>query len=218
MKNISIFGTGIVGRTLGTRLINLGYQVMMGSRTPDNEKAKEWVAQNGENARNGTFTDAALHADIILNCTKGSITIDVFEMAGKDNLKGKIILDLSNPLDFSNGMPPSLYPQWSNTYSLGEAIQDLLPDSKVVKTLNMVNCEVMADASKCGGDGTMFLCGNDIDAKNTISGILKEFAWKDILDLGDIKGARGMESMLPIWLRIWSSSGKGHFGFKIVGL
>lgn len=218
MNDISIFGTGAVGRTLGSRLVQLGHRVMMGSRTANNEKAMEWADKNGRLALNGTFEDAADFSNIILNCTKGGITLEVFEMAGKEKLKNKIIVDISNPLDFSNGMPPSLYPQWSNTYSLAEAIQDLLPQSKVVKTLNMVNCEVMADASRCGGNGTMFICGNDGDAKVAVQSILDEFGWKKILDLGDIKAARGMEALLPIWLRIWQTTGNGHFGFDVVGL
>jgi predicted dinucleotide-binding enzyme len=139
-------------------------------------------------------------------------------MAGKEKLKGKTILDLSNPLDFSNGMPPSLYPQWSNTYSLAEAIQDALPQTFIVKSLNMVNCEVMADASRCGGNATMLLCGNHDKAKSDIKEILHEFGWEKTLDLGDTKGARGMEALLPVWLRIWQSTGNGHFAFDIVGI
>ncbi|MCC6818414.1 MAG: NAD(P)-binding domain-containing protein [Bacteroidia bacterium] len=218
MKNISIFGTGAVGRTLGTKLVQLGHRVMMGSRTKDNEKAMEWADKNGQNALYGNFEDAAEFSNIIINCTKGAITLEVFELAGINKLKNKIILDLSNPLDFSNGMPPSLYPQWSNTYSLGEAIQDKLPESKVVKSLNMVNCEVMADATLCGGSASMFICGNDDEAKKEIASILNEFGWTKIIDLGDIKGARGLESLLPIWVRLWSTTGNGHIAFDIVGL
>lgn len=218
MKDISIFGTGAVGRTLGSRLLGLGHKVMLGSRTADNEKAREWVEKHGENALTGTFEDAAKFSNFIINCTKGAITLEVFDMAGADNLKGKVVLDLSNPLDFSNGMPPSLYPQWSNTYSLGEAIQDKLKDCHVVKSLNMVNCEVMADASRCGAQASMFVCGNNADAKKEVEVILRAFGWNKIIDLGDITGARGMESLLPIWVRIWSTSGNGHFAFDIVGL
>lgn len=191
---------------------------MMGSRTADNEKALEWADKNGRLALCGTFSDAAEFSNLIINCTKGAITLEVFEMAGKEKLKGKTILDLSNPLDFSNGMPPSLYPQWSNTYSLAEAIQDALPQTFIVKSLNMVNCEVMADASRCGGNATMLLCGNHDKAKSDIKEILHEFGWEKTLDLGDIKGARGMEALLPVWLRIWQSTGNGHFAFDIVGI
>lgn len=218
MKDISIFGTGVVGRTLGNKLIQLGHRVMMGSRTADNEKSAEWAEKNGRMALCGTFGDAAEFSDLIINCTKGAITLEVFELAGKDKLKGKTILDLSNPLDFSNGMPPYLYPQWSNNYSLGEAIQDALPDSYVVKSLNMVNCEVMANAERCGGKATMLLCGNHEKSKSEVKAVLESFGWTKIIDLGDIKGARGMEAMLPVWLRIWQATGNGHFAFDVVGI
>ena len=212
---IGILGTGAVGRTIGSKLIELGYQVMMGSRTADNEKATAWVQSHGTNATNGTFADVAVFANIIFNCTKGEITLDVFNLAGIENFRQKTIVDISNPLDFSHGMPPSLFPQWSNTNSLGEEIQRLLPDALIVKTLNMVNCEVMVDATRCGADATMFICGNDAAAKASVLHILQQFAWKDTIDLGDITASRAMEMLLPIWLKTWMATGNGHFAFKI---
>lgn len=216
MKKIGILGTGMVGNTIGTRLIQLGSQVMMGSRTKDNAKAKEWVAVNGEKASQGTFSDAANFADIIFNCTKGEHSIEVIKSAGIENLSGKILADISNPLDFSNGMPPTLIPSLCNTNSLGEAIQKLLPKAKVVKTLNIVNCEVMVDASKCGGEATMFVAGNDNDAKAEVKKILNLFCWKDIIDLGAIIHSRSTEMMLPIWLSTYRATKNGYIGFKII--
>ncbi len=113
-------------------------------------------------------------------------------------------------------MPPSLVPEWTNTNSLGEEIQALLPGANVVKTLNIVNCEVMVDAKKSGGDPTMFIAGNNAQAKEEVKKLLRQFGWNDIIDLGDISGARGMEMLLPIWLRVWGATRNGHFGFKIV--
>ncbi len=216
MKKIGILGTGIVGKTIGNKLIELGYKVMMGSRTKSNETAREWVALNGANASEGSFSDATLFGDIIFNCTKGDSSIKALQMARPENFKGRIVIDLANPLDFSQGMPPSLLPQFSNTTSLGEMIHKLLPEAHVVKTLNMVNCEVMVDAKKSGGDPTMFICGNDEEAKKEVTSLLNQFGWIDIIDLGDISAARGTEMMLPIWLRTWQATGNGHFGFKIV--
>ncbi len=216
MRKIGVLGTGMVGNTLGSKLIQLGYEVMMGSRTATNEKAQAWVAANGEKASAGTFEETARFGDIILNCTKGDITLEVFKMAGAQNFDSKILIDIANPLDFSQGMPPSLLPQYSNTNSLGEEIQKLLPNAHVVKTLNMVNCEVMADAKKSGGDPTMFMCGNSAEAKAEVKTLLNQFNWTDIIDLGDITSSRTTEMMLPIWLRTWMATGNGYFAFKIV--
>src|SRR5450432_530234 len=216
MEKIGIFGTGVVGNTIGTKLAQLGYEIMMGSRTAANEKAITWAEANGKNASNGTFKDAAEFGDIIFNCTKGESALEVFELAGIDKFKGKVIVDVTNPLDFSKGMPPSLIPEYTNTNSLGEEIQKLLPGANVVKTLNMVNCEVMVNAKKSGGDPTMFISGNSAEAKEKVKELLNQFGWTDIIDLGDITTARGTEMLLPIWLRTYMATGNGYFGFKII--
>ncbi|WP_036679511.1 NADPH-dependent F420 reductase [Daejeonella oryzae] len=216
MKKIAVLGTGMVGNTIGTKLIELGYTVMMGSRSANNEKAQAWVAAVGEKASAGTFEDAAKFGEIIFNCTKGEASLEAIRMAGIENFTGKTVIDIANPLDFSKGMPPSLIPELSNTNSLGEEIQKLIPDGNVVKTLNIVNCEVMVDAKRSGGDPTMFLCGNKADAKEEVKTILQQFSWSDIIDLGDITTARGTEMLLPIWLRTWFATGNGYFAFKIV--
>lgn len=216
MKKIGVLGTGMVGNVIGAKLVQLGYEVKMGSRTADNEKALAWVAANGGRASAGTFADAAAFGEIIFNCTKGEVTLKILEQAGKENFRDKTLVDISNPLDFSHGMPPSLIPALSNTNSLGEEIQKLLPDAHVVKSLNIVNCEVMVDAKKSGGDPTMFVSGNNAEAKKEVKKILDQFGWKDIIDLGDISTARGTEMLLPIWLRTWMATGNGYFAFKIV--
>ena len=216
MQQIGVFGTGVVGNTIATKLIQLGYKVMMGSRMAGNEKALSWIDANGKRASAGTFADAAQYGEIIFNCTKGEISLDVFKQAGIEKFAGKVVVDISNPLDFSKGMPPSLISQYTNNNSLAEEIQKLLPDAYVVKTLNMVNCEVMVNPKKSGGEGTMFISGNDNDAKEKVKIFLDQFGWKDIIDLGDITTARGMEMLLPLWLRIFMATGSGYFAFKIV--
>jgi len=216
MEKIGIFGTGVVGNSIGTKLVQLGYSVMMGSRTASNEKANAWVAANGKNASAGTFNDTADFGDIIFNCTRGDATLEVFKQAGIDRLNNKVIVDIRNPLDFSKGMPPSLIPEFSNTNSLAEEIQKLLPAARVVKTLNIVNCEVMVNPRKSGGDPTMFISGNDTAAKEKVKGILNQFGWTDIIDLGDVTTSRGTEMLLPIWLRIYMATGNGYFAFKII--
>ena len=212
---IGVFGTGVVGNTIATKLIQLGYKVMMGSRMAANEKAVTWVKSNGKDASTGTFKDAAAF-DIIFNCTKGDAALEIFKQAGIEDFKNKIIIDVSNPLDFSKGMPPLLIPQYTNINSLGEEIQKLLPDAHVVKTLNIVNCEVMVDPKKSGGDPTMFVSGNNTPAKEKVKALLHQFGWNDIIDLGDITTARGAEMLLPLWLRTFMATGNAYFAFKII--
>ena len=216
MKTVAVFGTGMVGNTIGSKLIQLGYEVMMGSRTADNEKAAGWVKSNGSKASKGTFADAAAFGEIIFNCTKGEHSLEVMQSAEAKNLSGKILIDVSNPLDFSKGMPPTLIPALVNTNSLGEEIQKSLSETHVIKTLNIVNCEVMVNASKCGGDATMLIAGNNSDAKAETEELLAQFGWKDIIDLGDIKHARSMEMMLPVWLSLYMATKNPYLGFKIV--
>ena len=143
MKNIAILGTGMVGNALGTKLVSLGHKVKMGSRTANNEKASAWAALNGELASNGTFADAAAFSEVIFNCTSGQVSLEALELAEQENLQGKILVDVANPLDFSKGMPPSL--TLCNTDSLGEVIQRQFTDIKVVKTLNTINCQLMVN-------------------------------------------------------------------------
>jgi len=210
---IAVLGTGMVGEALGTKLVQLGHHVTMGSRTPDNQKAARWAKKNGINASQGTFADAAAMSELVFVCTKGEGTLDAIHSVGA-GLDDKVVVDVSNPLDFSPGMPPSLL--ICNTDSLGEQVQKAVPSAKVVKTLNTVNCEVMVDPARAS-DPTMFICGNDSGAKAKVATLLKSFGWTDIIDLGDIKSARGMEMLLPAWLSLMNVIGNADFGFKIVG-
>jgi 8-hydroxy-5-deazaflavin:NADPH oxidoreductase len=212
---IAVLGTGMVGNTIASKLVSLGHEVKMGSRTATNEKAAEWVKQTGKGASQGTFAEAAEFGEIAFHATSGGGAIDVVRSA-RDGLKGKILVDISNPLDFSKGFPPSL--SVSNTDSLGEQIQRELPDTKVVKTLNTVNCFLMVDAGKVnGGDHDMFICGNDEGAKGHVSEILKGwFGWKNLVDLGDITNARATEGYLPMWVRLYGALKTADFNIKIV--
>jgi predicted dinucleotide-binding enzyme len=210
---IGILGTGMVGEALGTKLAQLGHQVKMGSRTANNEGAAEWVKAVGANASQGTFSDAVAFGEMSFICLKGAVFLDVVKTIAPAALEGKVLVDVSNPLDFSRGMPSSL--SICNTNSLGEEVQKAAPSAKVVKTLNIVNSEVMVDPAK-GGHPTMLLCGNDADAKTKVSALLKAMGWRDILDLGDITKSRGTEMLLPLWLNLFALFSNPHFGFKVV--
>lgn len=214
---IAVFGTGMVGDTIGSKLIELGHDVMMGSRSKDNEKAKAFAEKHKGKGTAGTFAEAASFGEIIFNCTAGAGSIEALKMAGEQNINGKIIVDLANPLDFSRGMPPSL--SIVNTNSLGEEIQKSFPQTKVVKTLNTMWCGLMVNPLMInGGDHHVFVCGNEASAKEEVRAILKSFGWNDknILDLGDLSASRGTEMYLPLWLRIWGATNNGAFNIKIV--
>jgi len=214
---IAVLGTGNVGKTIGNRLIELGHNVCMGSRTADNAKAIEFAAIKPEQTTNGTYADAAQFGELIFNCTSGMGSINALELAGDDNLKGKILIDVSNPLDASQGFPPSL--SICNTNSLGEEIQSRFPDLKVVKTLNTMWCGLMVNPQMINqGDHQVFMSGNDSEAKQKVSEVLKSFGWPEasILDLGDITTARGTEMWLPLWLRIYGAKKSGAFNIKII--
>ena len=215
MKKIGILGTGDVGRRIASRLVKLGYEVKIGSRTATNEKAMEWVSQNGENASAGTFTDAVAFGDIIFNCTKGEIALTVIEMAGIENFTGKTVADITNPLELNNGMPITLLPQYINTTSVAEEVQKLLPKANVVKTLNIVNSELMANGENAPAGTTMMLCGNNEQAKDEIKTLLTQFGWKDILDLGDLTGARAMEMYSAMWLSVFGATQNVNFTITI---
>ena len=214
---IAVFGTGNVGDTIGSKLVELGHPVMMGSRTNDNEKAKAFVAKHNGKASAGTFADAAAFGEIVFNCTAGMGSFEALKLAGEKNLDGKVIVDLANSLDFSKGMPPSL--AIVNTNSLGEEIQRTFPKTLVVKALNTMWCGLMVNPAMInGGDHNTFICGNEATAKEKVKELLKSFGWleKNILDLGDITKARGTEMYLPLWLSIYGATNNGAFNIRIV--
>ncbi len=213
---IGVLGTGNVGITIATKLIELGHEVKVGSRNSGNEKALAFVAKNGTSASEGTFADAAAFGEINFNCTKGDSSLEALRMAKATNLNNKVLIDVSNPLDSTSGMPPTLL--ISNTNSLGEEIQKEFPETFVVKTLNTIWCGLMVNPRLLAESHTIFICGNSDEAKTKAKKILKEFGWieDEILDLGDITNARGTESYLPIWLRIYLTTKTGAFNIKIV--
>jgi predicted dinucleotide-binding enzyme len=215
VMKISVLGTGMVGETIASKLVALGHEVKMGSRSANNEKAAAWVKKAGAKASQGTFADAAAFGELLFNCTLGTGSLEALEAAGKQNLKGKILVDTSNPLDFSKGMPPSLFTPSND--SLGERIQRAFPELKVVKSLNTINANVMVEPSRVPGEHAVFVSGNDAEAKRQVKQLLTEgFGWKQVIDLGDITTSRGTESYLMLWLRLWGALGTPDFNISIV--
>ena len=214
---IGVLGTGAVGTTIASKLIELGHQVMIGSRSNTNEKAIEFVNKYDSNASNGTFEQAADFGEIVFNCIKGEFSIEALKSVGK-GIEGKILIDISIPVNTHVGAPLSLIPELCNTSSLGEEIQKNFPDTKVVKTLNTMWSTVMtAPSTLKNGDHSNFICGNDDEAKTTVRSLLNEMGWKEesIIDLGDIVGSRGTEATILLWLRIWGAT-IGTFSLKVV--
>lgn len=222
---IAVLGSGMVGRTLAARIAELGHEVVIGTRDPQATMARTegdamgnppfsvWKAEHPI-VTLAAFPDAAAAAELIVNATSGAGALDALQLAGAEHLAGKVLVDVSNPLDFSAGFPPTLFVK--DTDSLAEQIQRAFPGAKVVKTLNTVNASVMADpASLNGADHTIFVSGDDAAAKEIVTALLASFGWSDILDLGDLSTARGAEMLLPVWLRLMRTLGTARFNFKI---
>jgi predicted dinucleotide-binding enzyme len=195
---IGVLGTGLVGRTIGTKLWQLGHQVMLGSRDEANPTAIAWAKKlGGPHALYGSFRNAGAFGEIVFNCTLGAASVDVLKQVGADNLKGKILIDTSNPIDYSKEKMTLFV---CNNDSLGEQIQREFPEARVVKTLNTMNANVMVEPDKVPGRSDVFVSGDDPEAKAEVTRILREwFGWKAIIDLGDITTSRGVEMFLPLW-------------------
>jgi predicted dinucleotide-binding enzyme len=213
--NIGVLGTGIVARTLGRRLVELGHSVALGSRDANHPAAVEWLATVGtaRGSRAGTFADAAAHGAVLINATSGAGSIAAIRSAGERNLHGKVLLDVSNPLDFSSG---ELHLSVVNTDSLAEQIQRSFPDVRVVKTLNTVNAEVMVHPERLPEETSMFVAGDDPEAKATAADLLRSLGWRSILDLGGIAAARGMEMYLVLWVSIMQTQQGAMFNVRVV--
>lgn len=220
IMNIGVLGTGVVGETIATALTEKGHNVRMGSRSATNEKAAEWVKRSNKHATQGDFNDAASFGEIVFLCLNGGHALDAVRSVDGSNVAGKIVIDVTNPLDFTKGMPPQLLEGLSNSNSLGEEIQKAWPSAKVVKTFNTVNCNVMVNPKLVnGGDHTMFVCGNDADAKNKVKHFLVDtFGWKpdNLLDMGGIQSSRVTEAYVPFWVSMMQAVGSPMFSIKVV--
>ncbi len=222
---IAVLGTGMVGQAIAGRLHELGHTVVIGTRDPaatlartepdgmGNPPFSAWRAAH-ESVAVATLADAAASAELVVNASSGAVSLDLLGLAGADNLAGKVLVDIANPLDFSNGFPPTLFVK--ETDSLGEQIQRAFPETKVVKTLNTLNASLMVDPKSLGESSSIFVSGNDSQAKATVVSLLQSFGHDDVIDLGPLETARGTEMLLPIWLRLMGTLGTGTFNFKIV--
>jgi 8-hydroxy-5-deazaflavin:NADPH oxidoreductase len=211
---VGIVGSGMVGTTVGTRLMQLGHKVLLGTRDAASPTATEWAATSGGTV--GTYPEAVKHGELIINATAGTSSVAALRQADPDDLVHKVVIDIANPLDFSNGFPPSLNPV--NTDSLGEQLQAAFPQARIVKTLNTVLASIMIDPRSLPGRHDIFLAGNDEEAKDTARELLIEFGWpvEDIIDLGGIRAARGTEMFMALWLGLDAALGTGNFNIRVV--
>lgn len=221
---IGIIGGGMVGQTLGRALAAQGNAVTIGIREPSAaELARErrggqpladWAEATG--AAVATMAGAAAGAELVINATEGTASLAALALCGPGAFDGKVLLDVSNPLDFSRGMPPFLSPDLSGGTSLGEAIQAAHPAARVVKAFNTVADAVMVNPALIPGDHDLLICGNDAGAKATVTAIAHSFGWGSVVDLGDITAARGTEGLLPLWLRLWQVTGTRAVNIRVV--
>jgi predicted dinucleotide-binding enzyme len=223
---IAVLGTGIVGQTVAGKLSDLGHDVVIGTRDPAATLARSEPDAMGNPAfptwqaghpavRLAGFAEAAAEGELVVNATGGAASLEVLTQAGAANLAGKVLLDISNPLDFSQGFPPSLFVK--DTDSLAEQIQRAFPDARVVKSLNTMTAALMVDPTRVGGgDHSVFVSGDDAAAKQTVVDLLTSMGHTDVIDVGDLSTARGTEMLLPIWVRLMGALGTPYFNFKIV--
>jgi len=220
---IGIIGSGVVAQTLGNKLIGLGHDLILGTRDPDKLDDKkmfgatlrEWTSKTGGRGKVATFKEAAARGELLINATSGEVSLEALKLASADTVGSKVLIDVANELDFSKGRPPGVLA--SQERCLAEKLQAAFPNLKVVKSLNTIGAPVMVDPKAlAGGDHTVFVSGNDAQAKATVTALLKSFGWTDVLDLGDLSTARGPEMYMALWLRLWAATGSGQLNIKVV--
>ena len=208
---VAVLGTGMVGRAIAPRLAELGHGVRLGTRDPAATRTREgWTELPGVPLV--TFAEATAGADLVVHAGNGAAALDLLAQAG--DLTDAVLLDVSNPLDFSGGFPPTLAVK--DTDSLAEQLQRAFPDTRVVKSLNTLTAELMVHPDRLSEPTSVFVSGDDADAKRLVTGLLTELGHRDVIDLGGIETARGAEMWLPLWLRLMGALGTAEFNLKVV--
>jgi 8-hydroxy-5-deazaflavin:NADPH oxidoreductase len=210
---IAVVGSGVVGRTLAQGFVRLGHEVVVGTRDPaETGRREEWA---GSDLTLRAFGEVATDADLLVNATNGDASLAALEQVGAEQLAGKVLVDVSNPLDFSGGFPPTL--SVKDTDSLAEQLQRAFPATKVVKTLNTVTASVMVDPGSVGeGDTTVFVAGDDEGARTQVRELLESLGWRDVVELDGLHNARGLEMYVALWVRLMGALGTSEFNVKLV--
>ena len=211
---VGVLGTGMVGQAIGSRLVELGHDVVMGSRAAGNERGTAWAGAHPERAAPGTFAEAAAHGGLLVNATGGTVSLDVLAACDERDLAGKVLVDVSNPI--AGHGPLLLEPVMDD--SNAERIQRAHPDLRVVKSLNTMNCEVMVRPDSVPGEHDVFMAGDDEAAKGEVRALLESFGWPagSVRDLGGLDAARGLEMYLPFWISLRTTLGHNAFNIRVV--
>ncbi|MCX6396889.1 MAG: NAD(P)-binding domain-containing protein [Propionibacteriales bacterium] len=204
---VAVIGTGSAGQVLAAGLRRIGHDVVSGTRDP----AATAVRDDWSGGELVTFAEAGRGADLVVNATGGQVSLEALTQV---DLVGKVLLDVSNPLDFSQGFPPTL--SVKDTDSLAEQIQRAHPEARVVKSLNTVNAAVMVDPARLPEPTTIFVAGDDAEARMLVRSVLVELGWSDIVEFATLDAARGLEMWLPLWVRLMGTLGTADFNLKLV--
>jgi predicted dinucleotide-binding enzyme len=213
-SRVGVLGTGEVGRRLAAGFRRRGHEVTIGSRDPEKPELREWLSGEGTGIEAGSFAEAAAAGELLVLAVLGDAAEQVIADAGRENFLGKVVIDAMNPLDFSGGFPPRL--SISGEDSLGERVQRALPEAKIVKAFNIIGNPYFVDPSFSEGQPTMLIAGDDADAKATVTDLLADFGWSDIVDLGGIEGSRELEAICIAWVKIGGVRGAWDHGFKLL--
>ena len=213
-SRVGVLGAGQVGRRLAVGFASRGHAVMIGSRDPSKPDLREWLSDAGAGIEAGTFTETATHGELLVLALLGTAVEQTIADVGTDKFGGKIVIDATNPLDFSAGFPPKL--AICGEDSLGERVQRSLPDAKVVKAFNIIGNTYFVEPSFPEGEPTMLIAGNDEDAKRTVADVLADFGWPEAVDIGGIEGARELEAICIAWVKIGGARGAWDHGFKLL--
>ena len=213
-SRVGVLGSGDVGRRLAAGFCSRGHDVMIGSRGPGKPELHEWLSGDGAGIGAGTFAEAAAHGELVVLAVLGNAAEEAIADAGPENFSGKVVVDATNPLDFSGGFPPRL--SVTGAGSLGERVQRALPGAKVVKAFNTIGNPYFVDPSFSEGQPTMLIAGDDEGAKHTVGDVLADFGWSDVVDIGGIEGSRELEAICIVWVKIGGTRGSWDHGFKLL--
>jgi 8-hydroxy-5-deazaflavin:NADPH oxidoreductase len=211
---VGVLGSGEVGRRLAAGFRSCDHDVMIGARDPAKPELREWLSGDGAGVTAGTFAQVAEHGELLVLAVLGNAAEDAIADAGAQNFGGKVVIDAMNPLDFSGGFPPKL--SISGEDSLGERVQRALPDAKVVKAFNTIGSPYFVEPRFSEGKPTMLIAGDDDGAKRTVGGVLDDFGWSDVVDIGGIEGSRELEAICIAWVKIGGARGSWDHGFKLL--
>ena len=213
-SRVGVLGSGEVGRRLAVGFCSRGHDVMIGSREPGKPELQDWLSDDGAGIKAGTFAEAAAHGELLVLAVQGNAAEEAIAAAGPANFSGKVVIDATNPLDFSGGFPPRL--SITGADSLGERVQRALPEAKVVKAFNTIGNPYFVDPSFSEGQPTMLVAGDDDGAKQTVRDVLADFGWSDVVDIGGIEGSRELEAICIVWVKIGGARGSWDHAFKLL--